>query len=221
MNSSQISASFLAADFACLGEEIKAVESHVDMIHLDVMDGHFVPNISFGSAVIAALRPLTALPFDVHLMISPVDYLLPAIAKAGADIITVHPQAGPHVYRTIQEIKALGCRAGVALNPGTSVAALEPLLSLVDLVLIMTVNPGFGGQAFLETQLEKIKAVRALIEATGRDILLEVDGGITATTAPLVIDAGADVLVAGTAIFQGGSKRYEENVAALRGSVAV
>ena len=218
MHSPQISASILSADFARLGEDIKAIEPFVDMIHLDVMDGHFVPNISFGPGLIAALRPLTSLPFDVHLMTSPVDYLLPVIAKAGANIITIHPQAEHHVYRTIQEIKALGCRAGLALNPGTPVDALKPLLPLLDLVLVMTVNPGFGGQAFLETQLKKIKEVRELIDALGRDILLEVDGGITPTTAPLVIDAGANVLVAGTAIFQGGREGYEAQVAGIRGA---
>lgn len=214
----QISSSLLSADFARLGEEIRAVEPFVDMIHLDVMDGHFVPNISFGPAVIADLRSWTSLPFDVHLMISPVDYLVKAIAKAGANIITVHPESGPHVYRTLQEIKAHNCQAGVALNPGTSVEILKPLLPLVDLILVMTVNPGFGGQAFLESQLEKIKNVRTLIEESGREILLQVDGGISPKTAPGVIEAGADVLVAGSAIFHGGTGRYEKNVSDLRGA---
>jgi ribulose-phosphate 3-epimerase len=213
----QISASFLSADFGRLGEEIKALEPVVDMIHLDVMDGHFVPNISFGPGVIAHLRPLTALPFDVHLMISPVDYLLSAVAKAGANIITVHPEAGPHIYRTLQQIKSHGCLAGIALNPGTSVELLKPLLPLIDLALVMTVNPGFGGQAFLDSQVKKIQEVRTLIDQQDRKILLQVDGGISPKTASQVIEAGADVLVAGSALFHGGTGRYEANVAALRG----
>lgn len=212
----QISSSILSANFACLGEEIRAVEPFVDMIHLDVMDGHFVPNISFGPGAIAHLRSWTALPFDVHLMVSPVDSLVKAVAKAGANIITVHPESGPHIYRTLQDIKAHDCLAGVALNPGTSVEILKPLLPVVDLVLIMTVNPGFGGQAFLESQLAKIKTVRTLIDEADRKILLQVDGGISSKTAPLVIDAGADVLVAGSAIFHGNSSQYEKNIAALR-----
>lgn len=213
----QISSSLLSADFARLGEEIKAVEPFVDMLHLDVMDGHFVPNISFGPAVIADLRSWTALPFDVHLMISPVDPLIKGIAKAGANIITAHPESGPHIYRTLQEIKDHGCLAGVALNPGTPIETIKPLLPLLDLILVMTVNPGFGGQAFLESQLNKIKEVRALIDKMDREILLQVDGGISSKTAPRVIEAGADVLVAGTAIFHGGSDKYGTNVAALRG----
>lgn len=213
----QISSSLLSADFARLGEEIKAVEPFVDMIHLDVMDGHFVPNISFGPAVIAALRSWTTLPFDVHLMISPVDPLIKTVAKAGANIITVHPESGFHIYRTLQEIKAHGCLAGVALNPGTPVDILKPLLPLVDLILVMTVNPGFGGQAFLESQLKKITEVRALIDETDQKILLQVDGGVSSKTASRVIQAGADVLVAGSAIFHGGPDQYGKNVAVLRG----
>jgi ribulose-phosphate 3-epimerase len=213
----QISSSLLSADFARLGEEIKAVEPFVDMIHLDVMDGHFVPNISFGPAVIADLRSWTALPFDVHLMISPVDFLIKPIVKAGANIITAHPESGPHIYRTLQEIKDHGCLAGAALNPGTSVEILKPFLPLVDLILVMTVNPGFGGQAFLESQLKKIKDIRALIDETDRKILLQVDGGISPKTASLVMEAGADVLVAGSAIFHGGADQYGKNVAALKG----
>lgn len=213
----QISASLLSADFARLGEEVKAIEPFVDMIHLDVMDGHFVPNISFGPAVIAHLRSWTTLPFDVHLMISPVDPLINAIVKAGANIITVHPEAGPHIYRTLQKIKDHGCLAGVAINPGTPFEIVKPLLPLVDLILVMTVNPGFGGQAFLESQLNKIMELRALIDGTDREILLQVDGGISTKTAPGVIKAGADVLVAGSAIFHGGSDRYAENVSGLRG----
>ena len=215
----QISSSLLSADFARLGEEIKAVEPFVDMIHLDVMDGHFVPNISFGPPVIAALRPWTALPFDVHLMIAPVDPLIKAIAKAGANIITIHPESGPHVYRTLQKIKDEGCLAGIALNPGSPIEILKPLLSLVDLVLVMTVNPGFGGQTFLDSQLTKINNVRTLIDETDRKILLQVDGGLSQKTAPLVIEAGADVLVAGSAIFHGGSTQYGKNVSNLRGAL--
>lgn len=211
-----ISASLLSADFACLGEEIKAVEPFVDMIHLDVMDGHFVPNISIGPAVIGSLRSWTKLPFDVHLMIAPVDPFIKAVAQAGANIITVHPESGPHIYRTLQTIKDHGCKAGVALNPGTPVEMIEPLLSVADLILVMTVNPGFGGQKFLESQLIKIKEVRQLIKDSQREILLQVDGGISPKTAPLVIDAGANVLVAGSAIFQGDSSQYEKNVRVLR-----
>jgi ribulose-phosphate 3-epimerase len=215
----QLSASFLSADFARLGEEIKAMEPFVDMIHLDVMDGHFVPNITFGAGLISHLRSWTTLPFDVHLMISPVDYLLKPIATAGANIITVHPEAGPHVYRTLQEIKHYGCKAGVALNPGTPVEALVPLMDVVDLVLVMTVNPGFGGQAFIESQLKKIKQVRALIDQQDRDILLQVDGGISPKTAPLVVAEGATVLVAGSALFHDGPTHYEKNAASLRGKL--
>ena len=213
-----ISASLLSADFARLGEEIKAVEPFVHMIHLDVMDGHFVPNISVGPAVIASLRSWTKLPFDVHLMIAPVDPMIKIIAQAGANIITVHPESGPHIYRTLQAIKDHGCRAGVALNPGTPVDMIESLLPVVDLILVMTVNPGFGGQQFLESQLKKIKDVKRLIKETKREILLQVDGGISAKTAPLVINAGADILVAGRAIFQGDASQYEKNILALRGA---
>ncbi len=214
----KIAPSLLSADFARLGEEIKHLESFADIIHLDVMDGHFVPNLTFGPPVIEKLRSWTSLPFDVHLMISPVDLLLADFATAGADILTVHPEAGPHIYRTLQKIKTLNCKAGIALNPGTPVEALNPFLQLVDLVLVMTVNPGFGGQSFIETQLPKIKEVRKLIDASKRDILLEVDGGISPTTAPLVIEAGADILVAGSAVFKGGASHYGKNIQALRGT---
>jgi len=213
----QISTSLLSADFARLGEEIKAVEPFADMIHIDVMDGHFVPNLTFGAPVIAKLRSWTKLPFDVHLMISPVDPLVEDFVKAGANILTVHPEAGPHIYRTLQGIKEFGCKAGVALNPGTPIELIEPLLPIVDLILVMTVNPGFGGQSFLESQLKKIKDVRALIDESGRKILLEVDGGITPDTAPLVINAGVDVIVAGNAIFNGGSVDYGKQIKTLRG----
>lgn len=212
-----ISASLLSANFARLGEEIKAVEPFVEMIHLDVMDGHFVPNITVGPPVIASLRSWTKLPFDVHLMISPIDYMLKAIAQAGANIITIHPEAGPHIYRSLQIIKDHGCKAGVALNPGTPLEMISPLLSVIDLILVMTVNPGFGGQQFLESQLQKIKAVKRFIQSSQRDIVLQVDGGISPKTAPLVIEAGADILVAGSAIFQGDSTHYEKNIRALKG----
>jgi ribulose-phosphate 3-epimerase len=181
------------------------------------MDGHFVPNITIGPAVVRALRPHSSLPFDVHLMISPVDNFLDAFAEAGADIITVHPEAGPHVHRTVQRIKALGKLAGVSLNPATPAKMLDYLIDDIDLVLVMSVNPGFGGQSFITSQLRKIEAVRKMIDKAGRDIRLEVDGGIDAATAPLAIAAGADVLVAGTATFRGGPGAYAANIAGLRG----
>ena len=210
--------SILSSDFARLGEEVAAIEAAgADWVHVDVMDGHFVPNLTIGPAVVKALRPHSTLPFDVHLMISPVDGFLDAFADAGADIITVHPEAGPHVHRTVQRIKALGKMAGISLNPATPAKMLDYLIDDIDLVLVMSVNPGFGGQSFITNQLRKIEAVRKMIDKSGRDIRLEVDGGIDAATAPLAIVAGADVLVAGTATFRGGPAAYAANIAGLRG----
>ncbi len=211
-----VAPSLLAADFSRLGEEVRAIAAAgADWLHLDIMDGHFVPNISFGSGLVKALRRHCALPFDVHLMIAPADPYLAAFAEAGADLITLHPEAGPHLHRSLQTIRALGKRGGVVLNPGTPAAAVEPVLDLCDLILVMTVNPGFGGQSFIPSMLPKIAALRAMIDATGRDIRLEVDGGVTPATAPAIIEAGADVLVAGTAVF--GAPDYAAAVAALRG----
>jgi ribulose-phosphate 3-epimerase len=212
----RIAPSLLAADFARLGEEVRAVaEAGADWLHLDIMDGHFVPNISFGPGLVRALRRHASIPFDVHLMIAPADPYLEAFAAAGANLISLHPEAGPHLHRSLQTIKALGCQAGVVLNPATPVAALDHVLELCDLILVMSVNPGFGGQSFLTSQLDKIATLRRRIDASGRSIALQVDGGVTAATAPRCIAAGADVLVAGTAVF--GQPDYQAAIAALRG----
>jgi ribulose-phosphate 3-epimerase len=212
----------LSADFARLGEEARAITAAgADYLHIDVMDGHFVPNLTIGPAVVRALRPHSPLPFDVHLMIAPVDPYLRDFADAGADILTVHPEAGPHLHRTLQHIKSLGKRAGVALDPASPVALIENVLDLVDLVLVMSVNPGFGGQSFIASQVAKIARVRRLIDESGRVIDLEVDGGINPTTAAVARDAGADVLVAGTAGFAGGASHYADNIKALRAAGTV
>ena len=213
----RIAPSILSADFAKLGAEVAAItEAGADMVHVDVMDGHFVPNITIGPAVVKALRPHSALPFDVHLMISPVDLYIAAFAEAGADIISFHPEAGAHPHRTVQLIKSFGKKAGIVLNPHTPIEMIDYLIDDLDLILVMSVNPGFGGQSFIDSQLRKIETLRKRIDATGKRIDLEVDGGITLETAPRAVAAGADLLVAGTATFKGGPSAYAENIRRLK-----
>ena len=215
----RVAPSILSADFAELGNEVRAIaDGGADYIHIDVMDGHFVPNLTVGPAVVASLRGHCDKPFDVHLMLSPVDPYIDGFIDAGADIVTVHPEAGPHLHRSIQHIKSRGCRAGVALNPGTPAEAVDYVLDAIDLVLVMSVNPGFGGQEFIPAMLDKIRTLRAKIDDSGRQIDLEVDGGVNAETAPLAIAAGADVLVAGTAVFSGDAGAYADNIARLKGA---
>jgi ribulose-phosphate 3-epimerase len=214
-----IAPSLLASDFARLGEEARAVvEAGADWLHIDVMDGHFVPNITLGPDIVKALRPHVSVPFDVHLMIAPVDPYIEAFREAGADLISVHPESGPHLNRTLQRIRSLGAKAGVVFNPSTSPEVIRYMMDDIDLLLVMSINPGFGGQSFMPSQLRKIEALRAMADAAGRpDMIIEVDGGVNAATARQCIDAGANALVAGTAVFKGGPAAYADNIRALRG----
>lgn len=217
MSNILIAPSILSADFARLGEDVAAVAAAgADFIHVDVMDGHFVPNITLGPMVVKAIRGVTDLPFDVHLMISPVDPYIDEFAEAGADILTVHPEAGPHLHRTLQRIRASGMKAGAALNPATPPSAIESVIEDLDLILVMSVNPGFGGQKFISSQLKKIEVLRSMIDRAGLATHLEVDGGVNPVTARQAVDAGADVLVAGSAVFKGGAEAYAANIAAIR-----
>ncbi|MET0336271.1 MAG: ribulose-phosphate 3-epimerase [Caulobacter sp.] len=213
-----IAPSILASDFAKLGEEVRAITvAGADWVHIDVMDGHFVPNITIGPDVVKALRPHSALPFDVHLMIAPVDAYIEAFVAAGADYVSVHPEAGPHLNRTLQLIRQLGAKAGVVFNPSTPVETIEWMMEDIDLLLVMSVNPGFGGQSFITSQLKKVERLRAMIDASGRDIQLEVDGGVNPVTARDCVNAGATALVAGSAVFKGGPDAYADNIRALKG----
>ena len=218
MTAPLIAPSILASDFAKLGEEVAAIAAAgADWVHVDVMDGHFVPNITLGPDIIKAIRPYTTIPFDVHLMISPADPYLEAFREAGADHITIHPEAGPHLHRSLKRIRELGAKAGVVFNPSTGLDHVEWILEDVDLLLVMSVNPGFGGQSFIPGQLRKVEALRELVDKAGLDIIIEVDGGVTPVTAPQCVAAGATALVAGSAVFKGGPSAYADNIRALKG----